>query len=184
MKHRPLSFAMVGAVLASSLAVVQARSKEGTTVQDIKVSSPVFKDGEGIPKEYTCDGAGKSPPLEWSNVPDGTKSLAVVVLEKDAPRGTSVQWVLFDIPAGTMALAESSAAPEGARQGKNSTGKAGWSAPCPAGGTGTHEYRFKVYALGDKLTLNQPSEMDFARAINKDMLGYGELIGTYERTKK
>jgi Raf kinase inhibitor-like YbhB/YbcL family protein len=145
--------------------------------QPLNVSSGAFENGK-IPAKYTCDGAGKSPPLTWSNLPAGTKSVAIVVDDPDAPNGTFVHWLVFDLPAGTTSIAEG-ALPAGAGQGKNSKGQTSWTPPCPP--NGTHHYHFKVYALDRSLSLSEPTETDVDRAIKGHVLAKGELVATYSR---
>lgn len=116
---------------------------------NIEVKSSAFQDGGMIPKRYTCDGQDISPPLSWGGVPANAKSIALIMDDPDAPVGTWVHWVLFNIPPGTKELAEkippSLSLPDGARHGKNGWGKLGYGGPCPPGGT--HRYYFKFYAL-------------------------------------
>jgi Raf kinase inhibitor-like YbhB/YbcL family protein len=109
----------------------------------ITVTSTAFREGATIPAAYTCKGAGTSPPLAWSGLPSSARSVALVVDDPDAPNGTYTHWVLWDIPTGTTSIAEG-AVPPGARQGTNSGGHRGWDGPCPP--SGTHHYRFTVYA--------------------------------------
>jgi Raf kinase inhibitor-like YbhB/YbcL family protein len=182
MTRRPfiLTLSLAGAALGVSLLAGNARSQNAMT--SIAVTSPEFANGGAIPSKYTCDGAGKSPPLEWSGVPGGTKSLALVVDDPDAPRGTYVHWLAFDIPPATMILAEGASVPSGAREGKNGKGGTGWTPPCPP--SGVHHYRFKVYALADTMKLDKPSADDLTRAMKGKVLGQGELTGTYARVGK
>ncbi len=152
--------------------------------QAINVSSPAFTNGGAIPPKYTCDGEGKSPPLSWSNLPAGTRSVAVVVDDPDAPGHTFVHWVLFDVAPTTSSLGEGASGllPAGTEQGRNGKGQAGWTPPCPP--SGTHHYHFKVYALDGTLSLSQPTEDDLANAMRGHVVGRGELVGTYQRGKK
>jgi Raf kinase inhibitor-like YbhB/YbcL family protein len=182
MAHRLAPLAFAGCSLAISLIASLAQSDTGP--QAITVSSPAFVNGGAIPSRYSCDADGKSPPLEWSTLPSGTRSVAVVVEDPDAPRGTFVHWVLFDLPAGTTKLTEDAASgpPAGAAQGKNGKGKTGWTAPCPP--SGVHHYHFKVYALNQVIMLADPSEGDLVRAMTDHVLAQGETVGTYQRAKK
>ena len=121
----------------------------------MKLQSTAFKDGEMIPGKYTCDGANVSPPLSWNALPTGTKSLGLICDDPDAPGGTWVHWVYYDIPPETTGLPENVASLQhpqsGGSQGKNDFRKIGYGGPCPPGGT--HRYYFKIYALDAMLAL-------------------------------
>jgi Raf kinase inhibitor-like YbhB/YbcL family protein len=162
--------ALAAALLVSGAAQAQA----------ITVSSPAFTNGGAIPSKYTCDGEGASPPIAWTGLPVGTKTVAVLVDDPDAPHGTFVHWIVFDVPATTTTLAEGATA--GNEQGRNTKGQMGWTPPCPP--TGMHHYHFRVFALDAPLTLSQPTETDLARAMRGHLLAHGELVGTYQRGKK
>ena len=151
---------------------------------EMKVTSPAFKDGGMIPSRYTCDGEDVSPALEWSSVPDQTKSIALIADDPDAPRGTFVHWVVYNLPADTRGLPEGAAAngtlPGGARQGTNDFGDAGYNGPSPP--SGTHRYFFKLYALD--ATVNLPAgarKADLLQAMKGHILAEGQLIGKYKR---
>src|SRR6266540_1402431 len=120
------------------------------------LTSTAFTDGAAIPVKYTCDGADVSPPLAWSGAPAGTKSFALICDDPDAPRGTWVHWVLFNLPAQEKELAEgtptSARLPNSARQGKNDFGNIGYGGPAPPKGK-PHRYFFKLYALDQTLDL-------------------------------
>jgi hypothetical protein len=118
-----------------------ASPKSATT---ITVTSPAFADGAVIPKAYTCKGGGKSPELHWSGVPAPARSVALVVSDPDAPRGTFLHWLVYDIAPDQTAV-PAGAAPAGAKQGRNSGKSEGWYPPCPP--RGTHHYIFTVHAL-------------------------------------
>jgi Raf kinase inhibitor-like YbhB/YbcL family protein len=147
----------------------------------LTVSSPAFMNGGAIPPKYTCDGEGTSPPLAWSNLPPATRTVAILVDDPDAPRGTFVHWVVVGVPSGTTAIGEG-AVPAGAEQGKNGSGQRGWAPPCPP--SGTHRYQFKVFALDGPLTLAQPTETDLVRAMRGHVLAQGVLVGTYQRVRR
>jgi hypothetical protein len=151
---------------------------------DIKITSSVFQDGGMIPAKYTCDGADVSPPLQWDTVPEGTKSIALICDDPDAPMGTWVHWVLFNLPADTRELAEDvppdKTLPTGARQGTSDFGRIGYGGPCPP--SGTHRYFFKIYALGAKLDLPAGTRKnDLVKAMQGHILTQGQLIGKYKR---
>ena len=114
----------------------------------MQFNSAAFKDGEKIPEKYSCDGEDVSPPLEWTPAPDKTKTLAIICDDPDAPMGTWVHWVVFNVPADIVQLPEN-VPPErelnnGAIQGMNDFKKIGYGGPCPP--SGTHRYFFKIYA--------------------------------------
>jgi Raf kinase inhibitor-like YbhB/YbcL family protein len=131
-----------------------------------------------MPQRYTCRGSGQSPPLQWSGVPAGSSSVALVVTDPDAPRGTFVHWVLYDLPGEDGGLPEGQV-PAGARQGENSAGKPGWYPPCPP--SGTHRYVFTVYALDDGGSGGRPESQRgqaLLDAIVKGSTAKGSLTGT------
>ena len=145
----------------------------------ITVSSTAFGAGKAIPVRFTCDGAGDAPPLTWEPVPVDAKSLALVVDDPDAPSGTFVHWVVVDLPPATRRL-DAAAVPQGAVQAKNSAGRAAYFPPCPP--SGTHHYRFTVYALSRPTGLHEGAGLDQAlRAIASAATARGRLVGTYGR---
>jgi Raf kinase inhibitor-like YbhB/YbcL family protein len=140
----------------------------------LTVTSTAFEEGGAIPEQYTCDGDGEVPPLAWSGDLGGGESLAVVVDDPDAPSGTFVHWIVLDLPAGTTSLGE--ALPSGAVEAENSAGDSGWTPPCPP--SGTHHYRFTVYALRSSTGLEDGVGMDEAlTAIDDAALARGRLTG-------
>jgi len=150
----------------------------------MKLESTAFKSDSLIPSKYTCDGEDISPPLSWSEPPSGTKSLALIVDDPDAPGKTFVHWVLYDIPATARSLAEKVAAlnslPNGTLQGKNDFGKLGYGGPCPPGGT--HRYFFKLYALDKKLDLESgATKAQVLVTMDGHILASAELMGRYQR---
>jgi Raf kinase inhibitor-like YbhB/YbcL family protein len=146
----------------------------------ITVSSPAFAAGGAIPQRFTCMGENVSPPLAWSGVPAGTVEVAVVVDDPDAPRGTYVHWVAVGIDPAHTELAEG-ALPPGARQGRNSAGKAAYSGPCPPGGP-PHHYRFTAYALKRKAEVGSDTSPEAAiAAIESAATARGRLVGTFGR---
>jgi Raf kinase inhibitor-like YbhB/YbcL family protein len=155
----------------------------------LRLSSPAFAEGGAIPKAYTCDGKDTSPPLEWSSVPEAARSLALVVEDPDAPGGTWIHWVLFDLPADVTRLPEGVPTEErvalgsdgqSARQGKNDFGKIGYGGPCPP--SGTHHYIFRVFALDTELGLERGTNREpLLRAIRGHILAEGRLTGVYSR---
>ena len=151
---------------------------------EIKITSSAFEDGGLIPAKYTCDGADISPPLRWDVVPEGTKSIALICDDPDAPMGTFVHWVIFGLPAETRELAENipsdETLPNGAKQGKSDFGRIGYGGPCPP--SGTHRYFFKIYALDTEIALAAgASKRELVKAMEGHILGQGQLIGKYKR---
>ena len=151
----------------------------------MKLISVTFKPGHPIPVECTCDGDDRSPHLAWSEIPVETRSFALVCDDPDAPRGTWVHWVLFNLSAEAVELAPGvprvPELPSGARQGVNDSGEIGYSGPCPPPGK-PHRYFFRLYALDSALNL-QPgvprSELD--RAKTGHVLAETTIMGTYQR---
>ena len=134
-----------------------------------------------MPRRFTCDGAGVSPPLEWSGTPSGTRELVLVVQDPDAPGGTFVHWTLFGMGAQTAALREG-AVPAGASQGQNSTGGDGWTGPGPPKGDDAHRYDFVLYALRDASGLQPGAKPAAVRAaVGRGALGSGRLEARYAR---
>jgi hypothetical protein len=150
----------------------------------IAVTSSAFTEGAWIPKKYTCDAEDISPDLKWSGVPSGAKSVALICDDPDAPVGTWVHWVLFNIPADVRSLPAGIPADatlkNGARHGQNDFRKLGYGGPCPPGGT--HRYYFKIYALDTLLTLESGStKAQVLAAIKGHILAEGQLMGKYKR---
>ncbi|MCA1815665.1 MAG: YbhB/YbcL family Raf kinase inhibitor-like protein [Acidobacteria bacterium] len=166
---------------------VNGSANSGGEKVQLKVTSAAFAEGQSIPAQYTCDGRNVSPPLAWDGVPSNAKTLALVADDPDAPRGTWVHWVLFNLPAGEKALAEALPATEtlasGAKQGKNDFGNAGYGGPCPP--SGAHRYFFKLYALDTRLDLASGATKDqLLKAMQGHVVAEGELMGRYQRAKR
>lgn len=150
----------------------------------MEIKSSVFDEGGMIPAKYTCDAENVSPPLSWSSLPDGTKSLALICDDPDAPVGTWVHWVLFNLPPDSDGLPENvppqKKLSSGALQGSNDFRKIGYGGPCPPGGT--HRYFFKLYALDTVLDLQAGSaKAALERAMQGQVLAEARLMGTYRR---
>jgi Raf kinase inhibitor-like YbhB/YbcL family protein len=170
--------------------------EEGVSAS-IELTSPAFEDGEPIPTKYTEDGADVSPPLAWSDVPEGTKELALICDDPDAPSPSRpredpwVHWVAYKIPADVRALPEGVPGnaqlgePSGALQGKNSWNEGenlGYRGPAPPKGSGKHRYFFKLYALDTELSLGPERDKEsLVEAMSGHVIGKGQLVGTYER---
>lgn len=152
----------------------------------IAVTSPAFEDGGMIPKQYTCDGEDISPPLNISGVPTEARSLAMVADDPDAPAGTWVHWVLYNLPPGTTELPENMPVDEkiqnGAKHGVTDFGGFGYGGPCPP--SGTHRYYFKMYALDTMLDLSgRVTKAEVIKAMQGHVLAEGQLMGRYQRQK-
>ena len=151
---------------------------------EIKITSSAFEDGGLIPAKYTCDGADISPSLQWDVVPEGTRSIALICDDPDAPMGTFVHWVIFGLPAEARELVENipsdETLPNGAKQGTSDFGRIGYGGPCPP--SGTHRYFFKIYALDTEVDLAAgASKRELLKAMEGHILGQGQLIGKYKR---
>jgi Raf kinase inhibitor-like YbhB/YbcL family protein len=167
----------------------------------ITLRSPAFADGEMIPGEFTCDGADRSPPLEWSGVPQAAGELVLICDDPDAPMGTFAHWVVLSyrpairgfkggVPAEPFVPEEVMIVPEGydnskprVIQGKNDFGKIGYGGPCPP--SGTHRYVFRLYAVDDSMAWGgtTPTRSDVLKAIKGHILAEGRLVGRYARSK-
>ena len=150
----------------------------------LELRSSAFSEGDRIPSKYTCDGKDTSPPLSWTGIPAGGKSLALTCDDPDAPRGLWVHWVAFDLPPSAAGLPEGVPATSeisgGGRQGKNDFGKIGYGGPCPP--SGTHRYVFTLYALDSTLGLPAgATRQDLLAAMRNRALGEATLTGTYSR---
>jgi Raf kinase inhibitor-like YbhB/YbcL family protein len=157
-------------------------------VSSLILTSTGFAHESRIPSKYTCEGADASPPLTWASVPAGTKSLALIVDDPDAPdpkapKMTWVHWVIVDIPTTAQGLPENVARfglPEGAREGRNDWKNIGWGGPCPP--VGRHRYFFKLYALDTTLpALQTPTKAELEKAMRGHVLAEAVLLGTYQK---
>ena len=151
----------------------------------LELTSTAFQEGATIPERFTGDGRNVSPPLKWQNVPAGTRTLALICEDPDAPRGTFTHWVVFNLPAESRELSEGVPAeatlPNGTAQGTNDFGKVGYGGPSPPPGK-PHRYFFKLYALDHPLEL-QPgaTKAQLLAAMKGHVLGEAQLMGTYAR---
>jgi Raf kinase inhibitor-like YbhB/YbcL family protein len=147
---------------------------------EFKLSTPAFNNGTQIPSKYTCDGDNTNPHLIIHGVPAGTKSLALLVEDPDAPSGLYVHWVMWNISPEVKEIKEHSA-PFGSEEGINSGNDAGYTGPCPP--SGTHRYVFRLFALDKKLQLSPESRKgDLEAAMEQHIIATTELMGTYSRT--
>ena len=147
-----------------------------------KLTSSAFKDGERIPRGYTCDGANVSPPLEWSGAPKTAQTLAIIADDPDAPSRTWVHWVVYNLSAENIGIVESLPQDEnlkaGGFQGKNDFEKIGYGGPCPP--SGTHRYFLKIYAIDMELPLKAGAmKADVEKAMDGHVVGQAQLMGTY-----
>ncbi len=175
--------AIIFFMLYLSCAQSESEDRKGGGM-DIKITSSAFKEGEMIPRKYTCDGDDISPPLEWSGIPNGTKGIAIISDDPDAPMGTWVHWVIFNIPPDMKGLSENIPATttleNGAIQGITDFRRPGYGGPCPP--SGTHRYYFKIYALDSMLKLKpQATKKDLLKAMEGHILAEGQLMGRYKR---
>ena len=165
---------------------VTADSAAESKVKDsMQVTSTAFSEGAPIPAKYTCEDKNVSPPLKWDGVPKGTRSLVLIADDPDAPAGTWIHWVMYDLPQDSSELAEGTPKSEslsnGAKQGMNSFRNVGYGGPCPPPGK-AHRYFFKMYALDTVLNLKPgATSKDVERAMEKHVLGEGHLMGTFKR---
>lgn len=151
----------------------------------MKLTSTAFAEGKPIPRKHTCEGEDVSPPLSWSDAPAGAKSFALICDDPDAPVGTWVHWVAWNIPASVTALDENTpkqdAIPGGGQQGRNDFKRTGYGGPCPPPGK-PHRYFFKLYALDAELDLAAgATKADLERAMQGHILAEAHLMGTYQR---
>jgi Raf kinase inhibitor-like YbhB/YbcL family protein len=145
----------------------------------LAVTSPAFGNNKPIPSGFTCDAASASPPLKLGKAPKGTKDRALIMTDPDAPSGTLVHWVAWDLPSA--GVSEQTLRPE-VVQGKNTFGNAAYAGPCPPAGSAPHHYMFTVSAVSKKITLAPGSTADELRAaIKGNVLAQGTLTGTYQR---
>jgi Raf kinase inhibitor-like YbhB/YbcL family protein len=151
----------------------------------LRIESPAFKDREVLPKRFTCDGEDISPPLSWEGIPEGTRSLAIICDDPDAPSTTWDHWIIFNIDplkGGIQeAVSKERRLPEGEIHGKNSWGRSDYGGPCPPPGN-PHRYFFKLYALDTRLSLSPgSSKSELLESMKKHILDKAQLMGIYGR---
>lgn len=173
------------AMVALTLGVLGASAPPARAQSPLIVESAAFAQGAAIPRAHTCDGADISPPLSWKGMPANAKTIALIVDDPDAPRGTWVHWVIFDLPASMARLGEGVARTEtpaeGVHQGVNDFGRFGYNGPCPPPGP-PHHYHFRLFALDSSLSLpSKATAADLRAALQGHVLASGELIGTFSR---
>jgi len=162
--------------------------KKAVKMNTIDIKSTAFTESDTIPVKYTCDGQDLSTPLSWSGVPEDAKSLALICDDPDAPMGTWVHWVLFNIPPDVTELSEGVSIKDdeklsGAIEGTTDFNKANYGGPCPPPGP-AHRYYFKLYALDTILELNEKAvKADVEKAMADHILAQGQLMGKYQRQR-
>ena len=161
-----------------------SNSTPTTTGGSIKLTSTAFKEGELIPRQHTCDGVNVSPSLEWSGVPKIARTLVIIADDPDAPAGTWVHWVLYNLPADNIGMVENLPATDelraGGFQGKNDFGKIGYGGPCPP--SGTHHYLFKIYGLDSELSLKAgATKAEVEKSMEGHVVSQGQLMGIYRK---
>ena len=176
-----LIIVVLAAIALSGCAKGGANKVEET----ITISSPAFKNGETIPIKYTGFGEDVSIPLNWENIPDKTKSIAILMDDPDAPIGTFTHWIIFNIPVSKTGLPEGvpqeAELPDGSKQGRNDFGRIGYNGPMPPAGK-VHHYIITIFALDT--VLNLPAGINaktFHRALQGHILAEGKLVGLYKR---
>jgi Raf kinase inhibitor-like YbhB/YbcL family protein len=148
-------------------------------MSEFALESGAFQHAQAIPRRHTCDGEDLSPALRWTNVPAGTRSLALIVHDPDAPSGVFTHWIAWGLDPAAGGLGEGDPAPG---EGRNDFGTTGYRGPCPPPGHGPHRYVFRLYALDTKLELRAgAAKAELEQAIAQHVLTTAELVGTYER---
>lgn len=148
----------------------------------MKILSPAFENGATLPAKYTCDGEGTNPPLKISEVPENTKSLALIADDPDAPSRTWIHWVLFNLDPSTTEIPENFN-PTNNQEGLNSSASVGYYPACPP--SGIHRYFFRIYALDCILTFNaEPNSSELEQAMQGHILAQAQHMGTYSRETK
>lgn len=170
-----LFFLLAAAIIAENMAVVN-EAKADNRRGEMKITSTEFEHNKSIPKKFTCQGEDVNPALIIEGTPSGAKTLALIMDDPDAPMGTWVHWVVFDIPI--ISKIDEDTIP--GKQGNNDFGRKNYGGPCPP--SGTHRYFFKIYALDTKLNLNEGiSKKDLEEAMEGHILNKAELIGLYKK---
>ncbi|MDP3143323.1 MAG: YbhB/YbcL family Raf kinase inhibitor-like protein [Candidatus Omnitrophota bacterium] len=153
----------------------------------MEIASPAFANNTEVPRKYTCQGEDISPPLSWSDAPEGTKSLVLISDDPDAPAGTWVHWTVFNIPADKKELKEGEGIPakkqlaDGSRQGMTDSGSVGYHGPCPPPGR-YHRYFFKLYSLDTLLSLDAgATKEEIEQAMESHILVKAEILGKFKR---
>jgi Raf kinase inhibitor-like YbhB/YbcL family protein len=181
---------LLAACTSSTTTTAESPATDETQITEatmsLEVTSDAFTNGQSIPAKYSCIGKNISPALAWNEPPAGTQSFALIVDDPDAPMGTWVHWVLFNIPADARNLQEDlpitgkNVDPNAIHVGKNSAGKTGYDGPCPP--SGTHRYYFKLYALDTAINLLPGATKDqVLNEMDGHILAQGEIMGTFSK---
>ncbi len=181
MRLKTTKIVLLLVLLSASLSfyTFAASGKEAKMTEALKISSTAFENNGSIPSKFTCDGRDINPPLVIGGVPSGTKSLALIVDDPDAPSGMWVHWVVWNIDPKITEMGEDSV-PKGAAQGMNDFRKHDYGGPCPP--SGTHRYFFKLYALDTQLSLGTNAvKKDVEKAMQGHIVSQAQIIGTYKR---
>ena len=184
MHHKRATILTVAVLFAASIWISPVFGAESKGA-GMELKSSAFIEGADLPRKHTCDAEDISPLLRWSNVPAGTKAFALIADDPDAPAGTWVHWVIYDLPVETKQLAEGTAKTEtlehGAKQGTNDFRRVGYRGPCPPSGS-PHRYFFKLYALDAPTNLKPgATKRELLNAIQGHILGEAQLMGRYQR---
>jgi Raf kinase inhibitor-like YbhB/YbcL family protein len=178
---------IIAAAVISAIAILNINSKPSAEIPQIAtnnmiISSPSFKNGDYIPKKFSCEGENINPELLIDNVPAGAKSLALIMRDPDAPiSGGFTHWLVWNIDSGTSVIKEESV-PPGSVEGKNDAKRAGYTGPCPPPGHGIHHYHFTIYALSAILNLNPDvDKKSLESEVGKYLLAEADLVGLYQR---
>jgi len=185
MRREKFSVLMAGICLSIASIIAMLFAADSKTSSRVQLTSPAFQEGGAIPRKHTCDADDVSPQLRWANAPSGTKAFALIADDPDAPGGTWVHWVIYDLPADTKDLAQGTAKTEtlsnGAKQGVNDFRRVGYSGPCPPAGA-AHRYYFRLYALDAPTNLKpRATKQQLLDAMKGHELGEAELMGRYKR---
>lgn len=175
------SIGRLSALAALIACVVAGTSRAAAGPAAMSLSSSAFEADGAIPQRYTCQGENRSPPLSWSGVPAGARSLALVLYDPDAPSGTWVHWVVYNLPADGDGLpaGASGGLPGGANEGLNSWNEAQYGGPCPP--SGQHRYVFTLYALDARLDVDRPGRRSLEAAMDSHVLDRATLRAVYAR---
>lgn len=180
-------FPLLACLLIAAAGVAASGGARKGAAVGFHLESPAFQAGASIPKQFTCEGSDESPGLKWTDPPEGTRTFALIADDPDAPVGTWVHWVAFNLAANTTELPQAVPRTEqingGGKQGMNDFRRLGYGGPCPPPGK-PHRYFFRLYALDTTLDLKPGCRKgDVERAMKGHVLGTAELMGTYGRSK-
>jgi Raf kinase inhibitor-like YbhB/YbcL family protein len=187
MRRLILTLFLVLTACTSKSAEPPSSAPGGTIPAELAITSPVFAQNAAIPVKYTCQGSDISPALEWPASPAGTKSLALIMDDPDAPVGVWVHWIVYNLPPDTRGLQESASQgkstqanlPSGTLQGKNSFNRVNYGGPCPP--SGEHHYRFHLYALDITISGETLDKTALLKVMEGHILSQGELVGLYKK---